>query len=137
METQTWHILLHGIKMYLHGLISAETVVQRCYVKKVFLKISQSSQKNTCARVSFLLSCGPEACKKMRLWRRCFPVNFATFLRTPFFTEHVGATASALTYEMFQNILNKTKYCTRIERENVILQKHSKYGLELLQKKLL
>ena len=76
----------------------------------------------------------------MRLWHRCFPVNFATFLRTPFFTEHVGATASALTYEMFQNILNKTKYCTRIERENVILQKHSKhskYGLQLHQKKLI
>ena len=22
-------------------------------------------------------------------WHRCFPVNFATFLRTPFFTEHL------------------------------------------------
>ena len=27
---------------------------QRCSVKKVFLEISQNSQKNTCARVSFL-----------------------------------------------------------------------------------
>ena len=24
---------------------------------------------------------------KKRLWHRCFPVNFAKFLRTPFFTE--------------------------------------------------
>ena len=26
---------------------------------------------------------------KKRLWRRCFAVNFAKFLRTPFFTEHL------------------------------------------------
>ena len=32
---------------------------------------------------------------KKRLWHRCFPVNFVTFLRTPFFTEHIWATASA------------------------------------------
>ena len=31
-----------------------EAVVQRCPVKKVFLEISQNSQENTCARVSFL-----------------------------------------------------------------------------------
>ena len=39
-----------------------EAVVQWCSVKKVFLKISQNSQKNTCARVSFLISCRPRAC---------------------------------------------------------------------------
>ena len=32
-----------------------EVVAQRCSVKKVFLKISQNSQENTCARVSFLI----------------------------------------------------------------------------------
>ena len=31
-----------------------EAVVQSCSVKKVFLEISQKSQENTCARVSFL-----------------------------------------------------------------------------------
>ena len=31
----------------------SETVVQRCSVKKVFLEISQNSQENTCAIVSF------------------------------------------------------------------------------------
>ena len=31
-----------------------EAVAQRCSVKKVFLKISQNSQENTCARVCFL-----------------------------------------------------------------------------------
>ena len=31
-----------------------EAVTRRCSVKRVFLKISQNSQENTCARVSFL-----------------------------------------------------------------------------------
>ena len=34
---------------------TTEAVVQRCSVKKVFLKISQNSQENTCARVYFLI----------------------------------------------------------------------------------
>ena len=34
---------------------STEAVAQRCSVKKVFLEISQNSQENTCARVSFLI----------------------------------------------------------------------------------
>ena len=48
----------------------------RCSVKNIFLEISQSSQENTCARVSFIL--------KETLWHKCFPVDFAKFLRTPF-----------------------------------------------------
>ena len=48
---------------------------QRCSVKKTLLEISQDSQENTCAIVSLL---------KKKLWHRCFPVNFAKFLRTPF-----------------------------------------------------
>ena len=48
---------------------------QRCSVKKLFLKISQNSLENTCARVSFL---------NKRLWHRCFPVSFANILRTSF-----------------------------------------------------
>ena len=27
--------------------------------------------------------------EQKRLWHRCFPVNFAKFLRVPFFTEHL------------------------------------------------
>ena len=63
-----------------------------CSVKKVFLETLQNSQENTCARVSFnlfnlFLSFRPATLLKMRLWRTCFPVNFAKFLRTPFLTE--------------------------------------------------
>ena len=35
--------------------IAAEAVVQRYSEKKVFLKISQNLQENSCARVSFLI----------------------------------------------------------------------------------
>ena len=31
----------------------------------------------------------PATLLKKRLWHRCFPVNFAKFLRTPFSTEHL------------------------------------------------
>ena len=33
---------------------------------------------------------------KERPWHRCFPVDFAKFLRTPFFTEHLWKTASGV-----------------------------------------
>ena len=48
--------------------------------------------KFTCTRVSFLMKLQAWALKtllKKRLWHRCFPVNFAKFLRTRFFTEHL------------------------------------------------
>ena len=41
-----------------------EAIVQRCSVKKVFLEISQNSQENTCARVSFLIKLQPSGPKK-------------------------------------------------------------------------
>ena len=34
--------------------------------------------------------CRPTTLLKKRLWHRCFPANFAKFLRTPFLTEHFG-----------------------------------------------
>ena len=75
----------------------SEAEVQRCSVKKVFLKISKNSLENTRARVSLLIKLHaykvaglrPVTLLKRRLWHRCFPVNFMEFLRTPFFTEHL------------------------------------------------
>ena len=37
------------------NIVGIEAVVQRCSVKKVFLKISQDSLESTCAGVSFLI----------------------------------------------------------------------------------
>ena len=53
----------------------------------MFLEILQNSQENICARISFLIRLQAEA---KRLWHRCFPVNLAKFLRTPFLTEYLG-----------------------------------------------
>ena len=37
----------------------------------------------------FCKNVSPATLLKKRLWHRCFPVNFAKFLRTPFLTEHL------------------------------------------------
>ena len=53
LVTQNHHLVEKKLMIYL--LRKTETVAQRCSVKKVFLEISQNSQENTCARVSFLI----------------------------------------------------------------------------------
>ena len=58
-------------------------------LQKDILKISQYAQENTFARVSFRPRLRPATLLKKRLWRTCFRVNFAKFLRIPFFTEHL------------------------------------------------
>ena len=44
----------------------------------------------------------PATLLKKRLCHRCFPVNFAKFLRTPFLTEHLRTTASK--YQDFERL---------------------------------
>ena len=63
--------------MFYLKILESEAVTQRCSVKKVFLEISQNSQENTRARVSLLI--------KLQTSCTCFPMNFAKFLKTPFF----------------------------------------------------
>ena len=65
-----------------------EAVVQRCSVKKVFLRNSQNSQENTCARLSLLIKLQANFIKKETL-AQVFPVNFVKLLRTLFFIEHL------------------------------------------------
>ena len=54
-----------------------EAVVQRCSVKKVFLKISQSSEENTWARASFLIKLPVFSCEYCEIFKNTF------FIRTP------------------------------------------------------
>ena len=70
----------------------SEAVVRRCSIKKVFLEVSQNSQENTCVRDSFLikLQTWPATLLKKGLWHKCFPVNFARFLSTPFLQNSPG-----------------------------------------------
>ena len=47
-------------------------------------------RKNIVAIRDYICEClRPATLLKKRLWRGCFPVNFAKFLRTPFLTEHL------------------------------------------------
>ena len=61
-----------------------EAVAQRYSVKKSFLEIPQKfTGKRLYQSLFFNKIAG------LRLWHRCFPVNFAKFLRTLFLIEHV------------------------------------------------
>ena len=65
---------------------ATEAVTGGVLWKKLFLEISQNSQENTCARVSFFRKVAglrPTIYQK-RHWHRCFPVHFAKFPRAPF-----------------------------------------------------
>ena len=66
-------------------LVPTEAATGVILEEELFLGISQNSQESTCARVS-------EACNfiKKRLWHRCFPMNFAKFLRTPIYRAPLG-----------------------------------------------
>ena len=62
---------------------------QWCFLKKVFLKNSQNSQENTSVSLFFNRTLNINVIKK-RLWHRCFLVNFAKLLRTPFLQNTSG-----------------------------------------------
>ena len=93
--------------------MSLETLVRRCSVKTVCLKISQNSPENTCDRLSFLNKVAglrPATLLKNRLRHRCFLVNFAKFLRTPFYrrTPLVAAASVSLKLNIWIWYSNKT-----------------------------
>ena len=117
-----------GLVWLLHfdPLTKVRSSVQRCSVKKVFLKFSQNSQ--------------PQACNfsKKRLSHRCFPVNFTKFLRTLFFrTPLVAASDKRIvqskvlpTRKWLQWKLMKKSYQNHDHDLHVCLKCHS-WGLQL------
>ena len=66
-----------------HPMVLCKKVVVRNFAKFTGTHLCRSLFFNKAAglRPAFLL--------KKRLWQRCFPVNFAKFLRTPFTIEHI------------------------------------------------
>ena len=56
------------------------------FYKKGVRNFSENLQESTCAKVSFLIN----SLLKKRLWHRCFSVDFAKFLRTPFLQNTSG-----------------------------------------------
>ena len=76
-------------------MTNSEAVVRRRSIKKVLLEISQNSQDNTffnkvAERLFFKFWHRPATLSKKSLWHRCFPVNLAKFLRTPFLQNSSG-----------------------------------------------
>ena len=71
-----------SLDFFISNRFIKKAVAQTSSVKKVFLEISQNSKETT-------LQAAPATLLKKRLWHRCFPVNIAKYLRTPFFTEHL------------------------------------------------
>ena len=75
-----------NLKFYTAKYLVSEAVVRSCSVKKVFLEISQNSQENTCARVSFLIKL-PASCLQLYLKRDSGAGFFLWIFRN--FLEHL------------------------------------------------
>ena len=83
-----------------------EAVVRRCSFKK----FANFTVKHLCWNLFLIKSEGLKSSNfiETRLQNRCFPVKFAKFLRTPFFTEHLRW---QYTSEIIFNFIYKlTKY---------------------------
>ena len=77
-------------KFYLKNtFLTAEAVVRRCSKKGVLRNFAKLTGKHLRVFVNKVASLTPATLLKKTLWRRCFPANFAKFLRAPFFTEHL------------------------------------------------
>ena len=61
------------------------------YKTGVLRKFAKFIGKHLCKSLFFNKVAGlrPATLLKKGLWHRCFPVNFAKFLRTPFYIEHL------------------------------------------------
>ena len=77
-ENSLTQLLLYGDK--------TEAVAQRCSVKKMFLEISQNSQENTCARVSFLINLQASDCNfiKKETLAQVFSCEFCEISKNTF-----------------------------------------------------
>ena len=83
-----------------------------------------------CARDSFLikLQVRPATLLKKSLWYRCFPVNFAKFLRTPFLQNTSGRLLLLFPHKTAHNVLVKTHIThTRTQMATQSLYKYISY----------
>ena len=72
-------------------------------MKKGVFKNSQNSQKNTCARVFFLIRLQPQACNfiKKETLVQVFSGRFCEIVKNTFFTKHLWTTASGCSRIIF------------------------------------
>ena len=81
-----------------------EAVAMRCSIKKVFLKMLENSQGNTCVGVSFL----PQAWNFMKKETptHVFSCEFCEIFKNTFFSGTLPVAASAVTYYFFYRPVN-------------------------------
>ena len=102
-----------------------KAVAQRCSVRKGVLRnFAKFTGKRLCQSFFFNKVSGlrPATSLKKRLWYRCFPVNYAKFLRTPFLTEHLRwLLLELLLPEISMFILQIQKIILVKETENLMM----------------
>ena len=86
---------------------TGKQLCQRLFFNKV---TGQFTWKHLCQSLFLnkVTGLGPATLLKKTLWHRSFPVTFAKFLRTPFLTEHLRATASQ--YSMGETVFYSFHY---------------------------
>ena len=83
-----------------------ETVARRSSVKKMLLQMSQNSQENACARVSFFIKL--QAFVKKRLWHRYFSCEFCKIPKNTFSNRTPPVAASGLSFlKVYKKVLGK------------------------------
>ena len=95
----------------------------RCSVKKGVLKnFAKSTGKHLCQSLFFNKVAGLTSATllKKRLWHRCFPVDFAKFLRTPF----VQNTSGRLLLWTTASETSNTKYLELMKRRSKVQEKN-------------
>ena len=99
-----------SVEHYMEDVIK-EAVVQRCSVKKMFLEVSQNSQENTCARVSFLIKLQTEACNfiKKETLTQVFSYEFCEISKNIFFRRTPLVAASVIRYQKTKQAKNGEK----------------------------
>ena len=98
--------------------MKSETFVRRCCVKKVFLETLLNLQENNYARDSFL---------KNILWYRCFPVNFAKYLRTPFWQNSSGWLLLLRDYFTLRNKYSQRTFKLRSHFKQILQNKPNRW----------
>ena len=81
---------------------------QTCSIKKVFSKISKNSQKNTFARIHFVIDLNFQLCSfiKRETVSQVFSCEISEIFKKAFFTEQLRTTASVLQYCGLKSILS-------------------------------
>ena len=95
----------------------------RCFVKKgALINFVKSAKKHLCLRLFFneVTNLRSATLLKKRFWHRCFPANFAKFLRIPF----VQNTSERLLIWTTASETSNTKYLELIKRRSKVQEKN-------------